>query len=102
MTDQEIMQSAKRHADGWRVTLDMDRESLCNEQQMAYDLLAAAERIRVLGEEVEKGRAWMAAKGRLDNLPEKSQQYNNQWIEVFEAKTMYNVARAATDAARRG
>ena len=86
MTDQEIMQSAKRHADGWRVTLDMDRESLCNEQQMAYDLLAAAERIRVLGEEVE---AW-----RKRNAILTPREYERALADVVKFV-------AATDAARR-
>jgi len=64
-TTKELIKRAEQHGEGWKVTLDMDRESLLNEQRMAWDILAAARRLAVLEEfkatwdrEIGKAGVW--------------------------------------------
>jgi hypothetical protein len=52
VTNREIIKSAINHAQNIGVTLDMDRNSLFYQQQVVYDLLLAAYRIREMDPEI--------------------------------------------------
>ncbi len=54
MTNQEIIESAMWHAHNNQVNLASNRDSLVYQQQIAYDLLQAAARIREMDPEMSQ------------------------------------------------
>lgn len=81
----EVVRKLKGHAEAWKINGPEDRDSLVNEEVMAFDCLVAARLLEAAGRECRAMRPYVSRNGMLlATMP-------------MSARHAYSAARAALD-----